>query len=158
MKKTTKVFNQNIDDDVIAYRIVSEFKKCLEKDEWFETSTEKVKILAICQGNYDSKQIAIETIKQLGYSALLEDTYYGGSINAIKYFPNPKDKITHEFKNYCHFIYFKYTNNELMKPTEKDLKIISFINENLNGKKYDPFDDKMRNIWFNLDFDLLIEK
>jgi|GEM_PF-6526537 len=132
MTTTEKVFNQYIDSDVVAFRIVQAFKMALEKDEWYLTSTEDCKVLALYQSQSDnSRQVATDTLNQMGYSVINENTYFGGPLAAIKYFPNPENKTRHERRLYCLAIYRKYTDKELVNPSAGDTKIIVYIKEEL---------------------------
>lgn len=88
MKTTTKVFNQTKDEDVLAYRIVSKFKMCLETDEWFGNSTENEKILAVFPPIGNEIDIAVSTLVAMEYNVKNENAYYGGPVSAIKYYPN----------------------------------------------------------------------
>jgi hypothetical protein len=153
MKLSEKFFNPNIDEDVIAYRIVQGFKQRLETDEWFLNSTEDEKIFALSP--YDDsrgRNAAIETLNQMGYCTIYEDSYYGGPFMAIKYYPNPETLIKKKVTDYCRKIYYAYSDDKLLNPSEKDLKIISFIKEKMNGEKYQPFNEKIRKTFFNIDF------
>ncbi len=93
MKTTTQAFNPILDHDVIAYRMVQQFKRCIEKDEWFAKSTEDEKIIIFINDSdvYESMPIAVNALRSAGYNIEAKATYWGGPIPlAISYYPNKK--------------------------------------------------------------------
>lgn len=93
MKTTTTAFNPILDTDIIAYRIIQHFKRCVEKDEWFVKSTDEEKIMILVNDSdvYESLPIVINSLKQSGYNVEHKAIYHGGPIPmAISYYPIQK--------------------------------------------------------------------
>lgn len=91
MKTTDKAYNPILDNDIIAYRIVQQFKMCLEKDEWHISSSEKEKNVVFVANRelYDGLHLAVISLKNAGYNVEAKQLYFGSPIPiALSYYPN----------------------------------------------------------------------